>query len=99
MLALGGLIFEILGGFWRSSIFDEILGRPKVDQNLEKSGIVWPVGLQTGILGGFAAGGGALGEVRRGQAPPNSERKAGNFESSREPAKFGMEKKEKENWE
>ena len=39
MLALGGLIFEILGGFWRSSIFDEILGRAKVDQKSIKSDI------------------------------------------------------------
>ena len=27
LLALGGLIFEILGGFWRRQIFDELLSR------------------------------------------------------------------------
>ena len=51
ILELGGLIFEILGGFWRRRIFEEFLICKKYAKNHKNQRLWRPNGLQLLILG------------------------------------------------
>ena len=63
----------------RGGFFD----RPKVGQKSEKSGLWIPKCKVSGILGWVCGRAGPLGEVRRGQAPPDSAKDAGNSGNAR----------------
>ena len=52
-LALRDRIFEVLGGFWRESIFDEFWGRQKVSLKSHKCG-TWAAKSDPGADSGAA---------------------------------------------
>lgn len=67
--------FEILEGFWRTLIFDDLLGRPRVVLKSKTRAFGWPGAARLLFLVGPTECVGPLGEVRMGQTPPNSEKK------------------------